>query len=253
MAGLLIGFPLATHAAGIDCDKARSQVEHLICSDKAIGLRDNDLSNAYSQAMETGADPAAITRSQREWLKQRNQCANSACLQRSYDDRIAALKQIPPAGWKTYRDPGLGISFEYLANRQVKACPASEGKPCVAMIGRNMDNSDYLIEFTRVDGGLEEVATKEAGFEKNEDGHWMSTYGRGVPQAVESFEGHGWKGMHATITCGISDEAGFHAAGGDCYWAVMSDGKRSIVADTEGVVGTDEATMHSVQTLRFEP
>ncbi|MBY4723388.1 MULTISPECIES: hypothetical protein [Burkholderia] len=58
--------------------------------------------------------------------------------------------------------------------------------------------------------------------------------------------------MRATIT-GISDpETGFHAAGGDCYWAVLSNGKRAVVANTQGIVGTDDATMHSVSSFRFE-
>ena len=57
--------------------------------------------------------------------------------------------------------------------------------------------------------------------------------GRGTPQAVERFSGAGWRGMRATITCGISDpETGFHAAGGECYWAVLSNGKRAAVANT---------------------
>jgi hypothetical protein len=71
---------------------------------------------------------------------------------------------------------------------------------------------------------------------------------------AEHFSGSGWQGIHATVSCGISDpESGFHAAAGDCYWAVVSNGKHSIIADTEGVIGTDDATMRSVNSIRFDP
>ena len=47
--------------------------------------------------------------------------ADAACIATAYRDRTAALKQVKHAGWKTYRDPALGISFEYLGNRQIKS------------------------------------------------------------------------------------------------------------------------------------
>ncbi|MCA8243693.1 MULTISPECIES: hypothetical protein [Burkholderia] len=58
--------------------------------------------------------------------------------------------------------------------------------------------------------------------------------------------------MHATMTCGVSDpETGFHAAGGECYWAVPGNGKRAAIAGSDGIVGTDDATLRSVSTFRF--
>ncbi|MCA8252239.1 hypothetical protein LGM89_03070 [Burkholderia sp. AU31624] len=43
-----------------------------------------------------------------------------------------------------------------------------------------------------------------------------------------------------------------HAAGVDCYWAVPRNGKHAAVANTHGIVGTDDAMMHSVSSFRFE-
>jgi hypothetical protein len=62
-----------------------------------------------------------------------------------------------------------------------------------------------------------------------------------------------WTGRPTgTISCGVSDpETGFHAAGGDCFWAVMSNGKRAVVVDTEGLLGNDPATMRSVESFQF--
>ncbi|MGZ2746914.1 lysozyme inhibitor LprI family protein [Burkholderia stagnalis] len=251
-----IGFALSVsaHAAGIDCSAAKTRTDRLICDDKALVSADSALASAYDATVDAAADPRAVIQSQRAWLRQRDACGDAACAAAAYQDRMAALKQVKQAGWKTYRDPALGISFEYLANRQVKKpCPVLGGDRCVAIVGRGMINSDYFIAFEIVDGALEPVAEKEAGFERQENGKWMSTYGRGTPQEVERFSGPGWRGMRATITCGISDpETGFHAAGGDCYWAVLSNGKRAAVANTQGIVGTDDATLHSVSTFRFD-
>ncbi|KVP71221.1 hypothetical protein WL40_15850 [Burkholderia ubonensis] len=249
-----MSFTLSAHAAGIDCSAAKTRTDRLICGDKALVSAGSALASAYDATVDAAADPRAVILSQRAWLKQRDACGDAACVAAAYRDRAAALKQVKPAGWKTYRDPALGISFEYLANRQVKKpCPALGGDRCVAIVGRNMTNSNYFIAFEIVDGALEPVAEKEAGFERQDDGKWMSTFGRGTPQEVERFTGPGWRGMRATITCGISDpETGFHAAGGECYWAVLSNGKRAAVANTQGIVGTDDATMHSVSTFRFD-
>ncbi|MBS1198471.1 MAG: hypothetical protein H6R18_2256 [Proteobacteria bacterium] len=240
-------------AASFDCSKAGNKVERLICNDKTLSNLDGDLGKRYQETLELAAAPKEIVQTQRNWLAERNRCPDAACLTQAYRERITVLGKTTLAGWKTYRDPRLKISFEYLENRQVKPCPATFGKDCIALIGHNMAGSDYLIAFHVKTGGLEKVAQEEAGFEQ-QGSKWMTTFGRGMPVEVEQFSGTGWKGMKATITCGISDKkTGFHAAGGECLWAVMSNGKRSVVADTQGIVGNDANTLRSINSLQFEP
>lgn len=48
-------------------------------------------------------------------------------------------------------------------------------------------------------------------------------------------------------------ETCFHAAGGDCLWALISDGKRYVVADTQGILGEDEDTMKSFMSIKMLP
>ena len=56
------------------------------------------------------------------------------------------------------------------------------------------------------------------------------------------------------VTCGISDaETGFHAAGGECLWAVIGDGERAVVASTQGILGLDDDTMRTLTSIRFLP
>ncbi|ABB10936.1 lysozyme inhibitor LprI family protein [Burkholderia lata] len=249
-----IGLSLSAHADSIDCSRAKTRTDRLICSDKALVSADSALSSAYYDAVGIAADQQAVIQSQRTWLKQRDACGDAACVATAYRDRTAALKQVKHAGWKTYRDPVLGISFEYLANRQVKKpCPEIGGDRCIAIVGRNMTYSNYFIAFEIVDGALETIAKQKAGFEQQDDGKWTTTFGPGIAQEVERFSGAGWRGMQATVICGISDpETGFHSSAGECYWAVLGNGKRAAVANTQGIVGTDDATMHSVSTFRFD-
>lgn len=101
-------------------------------------------------------------------------------------------------------------------------------------------------------GPLETVAAAEAGFERNADGQLMTTYGRFEPVAVEAFEVNGQSGLRAVVACGISDpETGFHAAAGECLWAVVSDGSRSVVISSSGFGNGLDAAEAAVRSIRF--
>ena len=241
------------HAGGINCSKAKSRVERLVCGSKELVAADAALSAAYTETVDAAAEGDTVVQSQRAWLKQRDACADVKCLADAYGARTEALKQVPRAEWATYRDTELGISFEYLANRKVvKPCPGRNDERCIALVGPGMKKGEYLVAFELKDGALEAVASEEAGFEKQDDGTFMTTFGRGEPQKVERFSGAGWKGLRATIACGVDGEGtGFHAVAGECFWAVLGNGKQAVVADTQGLVGTDRATMRSVTSFRF--
>ena len=112
-----------------------------------------------------------------------------------------------------------------------------------------MPNSDYLIAFELFDGDLDTVAAEKAVFEKRESG-WIAM-GRSGEHPVELLSGPAWRGLKAVVDCGISDAVGFHAGAGECLWVVLSNGRRAVVADTQGLVGIDEASMGSIQSIRF--
>jgi len=158
-----------------------------------------------------------------------------------------------PAGWKTFSDPSLGIAFDYSPDRHTDGCgDVGEGVVCIGLFGPG--SKEALIYFQPVDGSLDTVAKEQAGFEKNAQGVLMTTYGRFEPVPVERFTARGGQGLKATVTCGTEDaETGFHAAGGECLWAVVSDGTRSVVATTQGVIGLDAETMTTLNSVRFIP
>src|SRR5262245_54502715 len=88
--------------------------------------------------------------------------------------------------WKRFSDPVLGIEFSYPAYRTVaKGCHGSES--CVALIGRPMPDSDYLIAFEVFDGDLETVAEERAVFRKRKDG-WIA-WGRYTAHQVMPLDG----------------------------------------------------------------
>lgn len=155
------------------------------------------------------------------------------------------------AGDRTaFSDPALGIAFDHASGRRTGPCPDVEGAGCVALF----EGDKHVISLQVKDGAVGAVAAAEAGFERNADGVLMTTYGRFEPVAVEPFSGPGWTGLKARVTCGISDaETGFHAAGGECLWAVIGDGERAVVASTQGILGLDDDTMRTLTSIRFLP
>jgi uncharacterized protein len=101
MAGGLVALSLlaasvparAADYAPIDCSKASSPVERTICRSYPLGQAEARMATLFGVvtllvAMGQRGD---IGDAQRKWLKERNACADSACIARAYQSRIAAL------------------------------------------------------------------------------------------------------------------------------------------------------------------
>ena len=147
----------------------------------------------------------------------------------------------------------LGVTFDRAAGLQMRPCDAYMGPRC--MILSDPAAEEFLRDLLTVQvhgGSLETVAAAEAGFERNAEGRLMTTYGRFEPVAVEAFEVNGKPGLRAVVACGISDpETGFHAAAGECLWAVVSDGAQSVVISSSGFGNGLDAAEAAVRSIRF--
>jgi hypothetical protein len=164
------------------------------------------------------------------------------------DNGLVQLAAADKTEWKIYHDPNLGIEFLYPNNRYViHGCHLS--KTCVALVATTARPDDYLVAFEIFDGALDTVAADHAVFQKDGD-YWIAK-GRIGKHAVETLWGSGWRGLKSVVDCGISDRNGFHAGAGDCLWVVVSNSKRSIVADTQGTAPIDPDIMRSILSLRF--
>ena len=152
-----------------------------------------------------------------------------------------APAQVGSASPTAYQSSELGIALDLAPYRAIGDCRGDwqSEAPCLTVNGTVDAEAVTLFSLQAFDGPLEQVAREQAGFE---------------PDAVHPFSGQGWTGRTATVPCGIGDAGGgFHAAGGECLWMVLSDGRRSIVAMTDGVHGLDPATAAMLASIRFVP
>ena len=149
---------------------------------------------------------------------------------------------------------GPGVAFDHAAGLRMRPCD-EETPRCSILFDPTAE--EFMRDLVRVQmfaGPLETVAAAEAGFERNAEGRLMTTYGRFEPVAVEAFEVNGKPGLRAVVTCGISDpETGFHAAAGECLWAVVSDGAQSVVISSSGFGNGLDAAEAAVRSIRFTP
>lgn len=145
----------------------------------------------------------------------------------------------------------LGVDFDYDTTFQLRPC--EETPRCMVLFDPAAEA--FMRDLLTVQvhaGALETVAAEEAGFARDAEGRLMTSYGRFEPVAVEPFEVNGLSGLRAVIVCGISDpETGFHAAAGECLWAVVSDGAQSVVVSSSGFGNGLEAAQAAVRSIRF--
>jgi len=78
----------------LDCSKLASLQAQLVCGDAELTRVDRMLAEIYDQSLKKSANKARLRADQRAWLRQsRNVCTDKACLLRSYQSRIDALRK----------------------------------------------------------------------------------------------------------------------------------------------------------------
>ncbi|RKP47504.1 DUF4236 domain-containing protein [Trinickia fusca] len=89
----------ATLHTSFDCSKARSDAEHLICSDHELAANDVELASLYAKAKAAAHDEVAFReRTRAEWNYREQTCHDRECLVRWYADQKTALLQIAETG-----------------------------------------------------------------------------------------------------------------------------------------------------------
>ena len=81
-------------AATFDCDKASTSVEKVICSDTRLTNLDDQLGRQYKDVLAASSNGGALKAEQKAWLSSRNQCKDSDCIMKAYDDRIRVLNAM---------------------------------------------------------------------------------------------------------------------------------------------------------------
>ena len=81
----------AAHAA-VDCSRARSNSEKLICSNRTLMMAEELMAMSFRQAIHRGNDPKLLMESQGRWIKDvRDICNDAACMLNAYEQRAAEL------------------------------------------------------------------------------------------------------------------------------------------------------------------
>ena len=68
----------------------------MVCEDAGLAVLDRQLADVYAQGLEHAGDKATLRAGQRDWRKQRNDCASArdstACVRLAYQARIVELR-----------------------------------------------------------------------------------------------------------------------------------------------------------------
>ncbi len=76
----------------IDCSRARSNAEKMLCSNVRLMRADEQLALAYREAIRRGVNPQELIESQRTWITEaRDVCNDAECMLKAYVDRISDL------------------------------------------------------------------------------------------------------------------------------------------------------------------
>jgi len=88
-----------TMRTSFDCAKARSDAEHIICSDPELAADDVQLAVVYAKAKAAAKDPVAFKeRTRAQWNFREKQCHDRECLVRWYADQRVMLSEIANTG-----------------------------------------------------------------------------------------------------------------------------------------------------------
>ena len=93
---LLLAIALAAPApllAAIDCSRAKTNTEKLLCSNSRLQRADQRMALAFREAINRGVKPELLMESQRTWMHDvRDVCNDVECMLKAYDERTSELE-----------------------------------------------------------------------------------------------------------------------------------------------------------------
>lgn len=167
--------------------------------------------------------------------------------------------------WIVFSDAHLGISFKYpnryrvwVSNRDVfldEKHPSKQfhefskvsDRVDLLMNGRNLNEAGkYLLHFTVGQGDFFH-ANQNMGIFERSGRSWRLMLGRFNNPPAKKIQTPQWKGYESAIICSTEDEeTGFHAAGGWCYWSLISNGSQYLLIDTQAIGPDQEKEVHAM-------
>ena len=78
--------------AALDCSRAKSNAEKLLCSNSRLAEADERMALAFRGAIRRGADPRMLMEAHRVWIHDaRDVCNDVECILKAYEERISDL------------------------------------------------------------------------------------------------------------------------------------------------------------------
>lgn len=126
-------------SASFDCGLAKSNIEKMICQNDNISKLDEILADNYRNLLKIYSNSNAIKEWQKKWLRTRNACKDATCVEKSYSERISALKSAiaADAGDRKWT----GYYFRYRDNKK-------DSSTSILLIA--MEKSNILIDASSV-------------------------------------------------------------------------------------------------------
>lgn len=136
----------AVQAASFPCTGTLTAVERQVCADAALSQLDEHLLRYYTAARQVlGASGAeCLTTDQRRWLRTvRNACADAACLNAAYLQRLSVLDGLQPgaSALKSLALPSApALVWVVPPAADEVAAPRLRGQPLLEASGRLVDD-----------------------------------------------------------------------------------------------------------------
>ncbi len=78
--------------AAMDCSRAKTNAEKLLCSNPRLAAADERMALAFRGAIHRGTDPRVLMEAQRDWIRDvRDVCVDVECMLKAYEERISDL------------------------------------------------------------------------------------------------------------------------------------------------------------------
>lgn len=152
--------------------------------------------------------------------------------------------------WLIFSDQKLGVQFKYPRHWKVwtqgddifldKRSSVQKKKTKYVQLdnvdrafnGRIHSNDGlYLLHLSTGSGDFESANNRYLVF-KRAGKSLRLAYGRFDNLSAEKIMTKQWAGYASPTICSTDDASGFHAAGGLCYWSLISDGHKFVLADS---------------------
>ena len=182
-------------------------------------------------------------------------------------------------GWRSFQAPKLGVCLllppgyeasvkdEHLivsTNAQLSSQRARPSTPSSAedravkraFEGRSgVEEDRYFIHMEIGRGDLRD-ANKKTGMLIRDGRSYIIAIGRFPNPPAKHVRKHGWEGYEDLITCSTMEKStGFHAAAGQCYGALISDGRRFAWIDSTPLTSRAQEALLArvIDSVRFLP